>query len=285
MLDNFATGRRERLAELDVELVEGDLRSYERVHSAVRGTDRVFHLGALPSVPRSIQDPLTTHAVNVDGTLNVLLAARDEGVGHVTMASSSSIYGANPAVPKDESQMPIPLSPYAVSKLAAERYCRAFWEVYGLPTTSLRLFNVYGPGQSPDSEYAAVVPKFLSRLSSGEAPLIYGDGEQTRDFTYVADVVRAFVAATEVPDVAGETFNVAGGSQTSILDLASRLSGLMGVDVDPEHAPARDGEVRLSQGDAAHAADRLSWTPEWDIEEGLAACVAAFAETQGSVSL
>lgn len=277
VLDNFATGRRERLAGIGIEMVEGDLRSYERVHSAVRGADRVFHLGALPSVPRSIQDPLTTHAVNVDGTLNVLLAARDEGVGHVVIASSSSVYGANPAVPKDESHMPIPLSPYAVSKLAAERYCKAFWEVYGLPTTSLRLFNVYGPGQSPDSEYAAVVPKFLARLSAGAPPTIYGDGEQTRDFTYVADVVRAFVSATESPGVAGEAFNVAGGSQTSILELASKLSALMNVDEDPVHAPARDGEVRLSQGDAAHARKHLGWQPEWRLDDGLGACVEAFS--------
>ncbi|MGI9540222.1 MAG: NAD-dependent epimerase/dehydratase family protein [Miltoncostaeaceae bacterium] len=283
VLDNFATGRRERLADVDVELVEGDLRSYERVHSAVRGVERVFHLGALPSVPRSIQDPLTTHAVNVDGTLNVVLAARDEGVGHVVIASSSSIYGANPAVPKDEQHLPVPVSPYAVSKLAAERYCRAFWEVYGLPTTSLRLFNVYGPGQSPDSEYAAVVPKFLARLSVGEPPTIYGDGSQTRDFTYVADVVRAFVAATETPDVAGETFNVAGGSQTSILELASKLSALMHVAARPVHAPQRDGEVRLSQGDASHAAARLGWTPQWTLDEGLGACVDAFP-TSAAVS-
>lgn len=275
VLDNFSTGSRERLAGLDVELVEGDLRSYERVHTAVRGVDRVMHLGALPSVPRSIQDPLTTHAVNVDGTLNVLLASRDSEVARVVMASSSSVYGANPALPKTEADIPIPVSPYAVSKLAAERYCRAFWEVYGLETVALRLFNVYGPGQSPQSEYAAVVPRFIANLSAGEPPLIYGDGGQTRDFTYVGDVVDAFLAASATPGIAGEVMNVAGGDQTSVRELARLVADALGREADPIHAPARDGEVRLSQGDAGRARELLGWSPRRALPEGLAACVAA----------
>jgi UDP-N-acetylglucosamine/UDP-N-acetyl-alpha-D-glucosaminouronate 4-epimerase len=197
VLDNFATGRRERLEGLDVELVEGDLRSYERAHAAVRGTELVFHLGALPSVPRSVQDPLTTGAVNVEGTLNVLLAARDEGVRRVVFASSSSVYGASPVLPKTEADQPLPISPYRVSKLAAEHYCRAFTKVCSLETVSLRLFNVFGPGQDPLSQYPAVVPSFIAALASGKRPTVYGDGTQTRDFTYVEDVVEAFVLATE----------------------------------------------------------------------------------------
>src|SRR5215204_4279100 len=170
VLDNFSTGRRERLEGLEVSLVEGDLRSYERAHAAVRGTDVVFHLGALPSVPRSVQDPLTTGAVNVEGTLNVLLAARDEEVRRVVFASSSSVYGANPVLPKTEADQPLPVSPY------------------GVETVSLRLFNVFGPGQDPLSQYAAVVPRFIAALTSGNRPVVYGDGTQTRDFTYVDDV-------------------------------------------------------------------------------------------------
>src|SRR4051794_5418464 len=181
LLDNFATGRRERLDGLDVTVVEGDLRSYERVHTAVRGVEVVYHLGALPSVPRSVQDPLTTDAVNVAGTLNVLLASRDAGVRRVVFASSSSVYGANAALPKSETDQPLPLSPYAVSKLAGEQYCRAFTAVYGLETVSLRLFNVFGPGQDPLSQYAAVVPRFIAALRAGKSPVVYGDGEQTRD--------------------------------------------------------------------------------------------------------
>src|SRR4051794_30871490 len=200
ILDNFATGRRERLEGLPVEIVEGDLRSYERAHTAVRGCEVVMHLGALPSVPRSVQDPLTTSAVNVDGTLNVLLASRDEGVRRVVFASSSSVYGANPALPKSEDDQPLPVSPYGVSKLAAEHFCRAFSAVYGIETVSLRLFNVFGPGQDPLSQYAAVVPRFIAALSAGSPPVIYGDGRQTRDFTFVSDVIEAFLTAAKGPE-------------------------------------------------------------------------------------
>jgi UDP-glucose 4-epimerase len=192
ILDNFASGRRERLDAFGdaVRLVEGDLRSYERVHAATRGAEVVFHQGALPSIPRSIQDPLTTNAVNIDGTLNVLLAARDEGVRRVVFASSSSIYGDAPGLPRNEEQRPQPMAPYAVAKLAAESYCRAFWKVYGLEAVSLRYFNVFGPRQDPTSQYAAVVPRFVTKLLAAERPVIYGDGEQSRDFTFVGDVVR-----------------------------------------------------------------------------------------------
>jgi UDP-glucose 4-epimerase len=275
VLDNFATGRRERLEGLDVSLVEGDLRSYERAQTAVRGTDVVFHLGALPSVPRSVQDPLTTGAVNVEGTLNVLLAARDEGVRRVVFASSSSVYGASSTFPMSEEHQPLPLSPYAVSKLAAENYCRAFTGVYGLETVSLRLFNVYGPGQDPLSQYAAVVPRFIAAFSDGTAPVVYGDGRQTRDFTYVADAVEAFLLASESPAVGGEVFNVSAGSETSLLELVDILSGLFDSTAEPRFEPARAGELSRSYGDPTKASRLLGWHPKWSLTEGVRECLSS----------
>jgi UDP-glucose 4-epimerase len=274
VLDNFSTGRRERLEGLDVAVVEGDLRSYERAHTAVRGTDLVFHLGALPSVPRSVQDPLTTGAVNVEGTLNVLLAARDERVKRVIFASSSSVYGANPILPKSEADQPLPVSPYGVSKLAAEHYCRAFTTVYELETVSLRLFNVFGPGQDPLSQYAAVVPRFITALASSRRPIVYGDGGQTRDFTYVEDVVSALVSAVGAPHAPGEVINVCAGRETSLLALLEHLSDLLSVDVEPIFEPARAGEVRASHGDRSKAAALLGWEPRWSIREALDASIA-----------
>jgi UDP-glucose 4-epimerase len=275
VLDNFATGRRERLEGLDVSLVEGDLRSYERAHAAVRGTDFVFHLGALPSVPRSVQDPLTTGAVNVEGTLNVLLASRDEGVGRVVFASSSSVYGASPALPKTEADQPQPVSPYGVSKLAAEHYCRAFKNVYGLETVSLRLFNVFGPGQDPLSQYAAVVPRLIAAFSSGTAPVIYGDGRQTRDFTYIADVVDAFMLAIERTSATGEVLNICAGAETSLLELMHRLSEVFESTPKPRFESARAGEVYRSYGDPAKAVRLLGWRPKWSLNNALRECLPA----------
>jgi UDP-glucose 4-epimerase len=273
VLDNFSTGSRERLEALDIALVEGDLRSYERAHTAVRGTDIVFHLGALPSVPRSVQDPLTTSAVNVEGTLNVLLAARDEDVRRVVFASSSSVYGANPALPKREDHEPLPVSPYGVSKLAAEHYCRAFAIVYGLETVSLRLFNVFGPGQDPTSQYAAVVPRFIAAIANGHEPVIYGDGSQTRDFTYVADVVEAFAAAANSKAVAGEVINIAAGAETSVAELADLLAELLGSQVTPRFEPARLGEVLRSSADRSKAGSVIGWQPAWSLSEALQECI------------
>jgi UDP-glucose 4-epimerase len=277
VLDNFATGRRERLEGLDIALVEGDLRSYERAHTAVRRTDVVFHLGALPSVPRSVQDPLTTGAVNVEGTLNVLLASRDEGVKRVVFASSSSVYGANDALPKTEDDQPLPVSPYGVSKLGAEHYCRAFTAVYGLETVSLRLFNVFGPGQDPLSQYAAVVPRFIAALANETAPMIYGDGRQTRDFTYVSDVIDAFVLAAEIDPPSGDVFNIAAGSETSLIDLIDVLRELFVSSLEPRFEPARAGEVRRSCGDARKAGDILGWAPRWSLEAALEECIPFYA--------
>jgi len=271
VLDNFATGRRENLLPLvdHIELVEGDIQSYERVHNAVRGSELVFHTAALPSVPRSVQDPLTSNASNVTGTLNVLLAARDEGVRRVVFASSSSIYGANADLPKRE-EMPVrPVAPYAVAKLAAEGYCRAFSQVYGLETVSLRYFNVFGPRQDPLSQYAAVIPAFITALLSGRRPVIYGDGEQSRDFTFVDNAVEATLLAAETPGVAGETFNVACGERTSLNRLLEFLEALTGRPMDATYVDPRPGDVRHSLADISRARQSLGYEPKVHVGEGL----------------
>lgn len=271
VLDNFSTGSRANLAglESDVQLVEGDLRSYERVHTAVRGSELVFHVGALPSVPRSVQDPLTTTAVNVEGTLNVLLAARDEGVRRVVNASSSSVYGNGGALPRTEGQAPDPISPYAVAKLAAERFCTSFSRVYAIETISLRYFNVFGPRQDPNSQYAAVVPRFIRAIVEGRPVTVHGDGEQSRDFTYVENVVRANLLAGDAPAVSGEILNVATGGSQTVNDLADTIGRLLGRPVLKEHAPERAGDVRASWADVTAARDLLGFEPTVGFEDGL----------------
>ena len=271
VLDNFSTGLRANLADVedDLELVEGELRSYERVHNATRGVEVVFHQGALPSVPRSVHDPLTTSAVNVEGSLNVLLAARDEGVARVVCASSSSVYGNGGTLPRSESQAPDPISPYAVAKLAAERYAVSFHRVYGLETIALRYFNVFGPRQNPASQYAAVVPRFIRAIADGEAVPIHGDGEQSRDFTYVANVVDANLIAAERPGVGGSIVNVATGRQASVNDLADAIGAALGRDVRKEYLPERAGDVRDSWADVTEAERLLGWTPRIGLEDGL----------------
>ena len=271
VLDNFSTGQRANLAELanDVEVVEGELRSYERVHAATRGVEVVFHQGALPSVPRSVQDPLTTSAVNVEGTLNVLLAARDEGVRRVVCASSSSVYGNSGELPRFEAAHPDPISPYGVSKLAAERYCVSFSRVYPLETVALRYFNVFGPNQDPTSQYAAVVPRFIAEAGAGRPLPIYGDGEQSRDFTYVANVVEANVAAATAERVSGAVLNVATGRPTTVNELAETIGSLLGRTVERDEQPERTGDVRDSWADIARARELLGWEPRTGLEEGL----------------
>jgi nucleoside-diphosphate-sugar epimerase len=278
VLDNFATGRRENLLDVrdDVELVEGDIQSYERVHNAVRGCDVVAHLAALPSVPRSVQDPLTSNATNVTGTLNVLLAARDADVQRVVYASSSSVYGANPDLPKREELTPQPISPYAVAKLAGEGYCRAFFDVFGLETVAIRYFNVFGPRQDPLSQYAAVIPKFITLLLAGSPPVIYGDGEQSRDFTYVDNVIDGTTRALTTPGVGGRLFNVATGNGVTLNELVRLLQDLTGVDIEPVYEPARPGEVRQSQADVGRAEAELGYRPAISIEEGLRETLAFF---------
>jgi len=285
VLDNFSSGRRSNLDELagEIELVEGDLRSYERVHAAMDGVELVFHEGALPSVPRSVQDPLTTNEVNVSGTLNVLLAARDEAVRRVVFASSSSVYGDADGFPRDEAQRPQPLSPYGVAKLAAESYCRAFWQVYGLETVSLRYFNVFGPRQDPHSQYAAVVPRFIARSLEGKPSVIYGDGNQSRDFTYVGNVVAGNLLAASAPKVAGEVLNVATGGSLTVNELSAAIQQTLGVEIESVYEPARVGEIEHSAADISRATRLLGYEPVQSVEEGIATTIDSLRAT-GAVS-
>ncbi len=271
VLDNFSTGSRANLAGLehDVQLVEGDLRSYERVHAAVRGAEVVFHQGALPSVPRSVQDPLTTTAVNIEGTLNVLLAARDEGVRRIVNASSSSVYGNTGELPRVETQAPDPISPYAVAKLAAERFCTSFSRVYGMEIVSLRYFNVFGPRQDPASQYAAVVPRFIRAVAGDDPVTIYGDGEQSRDFTFVDNVVGANLLAADAPGVGGEILNIATGGSVTVNALADAIGALLGKPVTKAYESAREADVRASWADVAEAKRLLGFEPQVDFDEGL----------------
>jgi nucleoside-diphosphate-sugar epimerase len=271
VLDNFATGHRANLAQAieDVELVEGDVQSYERAHNAVRGCDVVFHLAALPSVPRSIQDPLTSTASNVTGTLNVLLAARDEDVRRVVFASSSSVYGPQGPYPQREDAAARPISPYAVSKLAAEGYCRAFTHVYGLETVAVRYFNVFGPRQDPLSQYAAVIPRFISAALDDEPPVVFGDGEQSRDFTYIDNTVDGTVLASTAADVAGETFNVACGEAISLNQLLDHVREITGKPVEAVHEDPKPGDLQRSQADISRAREALGYEPAVDLRAGL----------------
>jgi nucleoside-diphosphate-sugar epimerase len=270
VLDNFSTGNRANLESVDIEIVEGELRSYERVHNAVRGMDVVYHLGALGSVPRSVQDPLTSSAVNVEGTLNVLLAARDEGVRRVVFSSSASVYGSSRTMPTTEESSPDPISPYGVAKLAAERYCISFSRVYeSFESVVLRYFNVFGPRQSPYSQYAAAVPLFITKIAAGETIDVFGDGEQSRDFTFVGNVVDATIRAGSAEGANGEIFNVAAGAPTSVNRVAETISEIVGKPVRRRDHPPRAGDLRDSWADLSKSQRILGYTPETTLEEGL----------------
>jgi UDP-glucose 4-epimerase len=270
VLDNFSTGQRTNLDGLEIEIVEGELRSYERVHNAVRGTEIVFHLGALGSVPRSVQDPLTSGAVNVEGTLNVMLAARDEGIRRVVFASSSSIYGNQPELPLRESMAPDPISPYGVAKLAAERYCVSFSRVYhSFETVVLRYFNVFGPRQDPNSQYAAVVPLFITAIAAGEPVTIFDDGEQSRDFTFVDNVVAANLLAADADGVSGRIFNVSAGAPVTVNALAETIGRLLDKPVERRYLPPRPGDLRDSWADVDEGRRVLGFEPGVELEEGL----------------
>jgi UDP-glucose 4-epimerase len=284
VLDNFATGDPANLAGVRdrVDLVEGDITDLEVVRSAMRGVDLVFHQAALASVPRSVADPMATHRACVDGTLHVLLAAKEQRVRRVVYAASSSAYGNSARLPKRESDPTAPLSPYAAAKLAGEQYCAAFSEVYGLETVRLRYFNVFGPRQTPDSPYAAVIPLFLRALTAGERPVIHGDGEQSRDFTFVDDVVQANLRAADAPGVSGQAFNVACGRRTSLLDLLRHLNALLGTAIAPVHTQSRPGDVRHSQADIQRACDLLGYRPTTDIPAGLRHCLDWWRERNGN---
>lgn len=280
VLDNFSTGNRANLVHAagEVEVVEGDLRSYERVHTAVRGVELVYHQGALGSVPRSVQDPLTTTAVNVEGTLNVLLAARDEGVRRVVFASSSSVYGNGAGRPRSEDEAPDPISPYGVAKLAAERFCVSFHRVYGLETVALRYFNVFGPRQDPSSQYAAVVPRFIRAIAEGREITIHGDGEQSKDFTYVANVIDANLLAGDAPAAAGRVLNVAMGGSESVNAVAAAIGRLLGKEVLSVHGPDRPGDVRRSCANVTAAREALGFEPRIGFEDGLRLTIESLLE-------
>lgn len=271
VLDNFSTGRRQNIEHFahDIELVEGDVRSYERANAAVKGVDAVIHLAALPSVPRSVQDPLTTSEVNVTGTLNVLLAARDREVRRVVIASSSSVYGANNFLPKHEELIPHPISPYGVSKLAAEQYAMAFNAVYGLETVALRYFNVFGPRQDPNSQYSGVVALFLRLAAEGNRPTVCGDGTQTRDFTYVSNVVDATLLALEAPEASGSVLNIGCGAAYSVLDLIAAVEKATGRPLEPLFGPARPGDVMHSFANVDRARARLGYEPRVTFADGI----------------
>ncbi|MGZ8431375.1 MAG: SDR family oxidoreductase [Candidatus Deferrimicrobiaceae bacterium] len=276
ILDNFLTGKKENLAGLAerygeaFELVDGDLRDLEVTRRAAEGVEYVLHQGALPSVPRSVADPVLTNEINVGGTLNLLVAARDAGVRRVVFAASSSAYGDTPELPKRESMTPNPKSPYAAQKLAGEQYMRIFHEVYGLETVSLRYFNVFGPNQDPASMYAAVVPRFITSVLSGTPPTIYGDGLQTRDFTYIDNVVQANLRACEAPkDACGRVFNIACGERISLLDILEIVYKQAGRRVAPKFEPSRPGDVRDSLADISLAKDLLGYEPQVGFPEGL----------------
>jgi nucleoside-diphosphate-sugar epimerase len=279
VLDNFATGDRSNLAAAGgaAEVLEGDVRAPRDVEAAVAGCEVVFHLAALPSVPRSIDDPVTTDAVNSGGTLNVLTAARGGGARRVVFASSSSVYGLDPELPARESAAPAPVAPYSVSKLAAEGYCRSYAHVHGLETICLRYFNVYGPRQSPASDYAAAVPRFVAAIRSGASPVVYGSGEQSRDFTFVDDAVGATIAAGEAPGVSGRVLNVARGRAVSVNDILAVLGELTGRDPDPDHRPARPSDALRSLADISLAGSLLGYEPRVDIGTGLERVLAVAA--------
>jgi len=271
VLDDFSNGKEQNLEGLagDIEVLRGSVVDRNLVADAVKGTYVVFHEAALGSVPRSVADPLTTHESNITGTLNVLLAARDLGTRRVVFASSSSVYGETPVLPKHEDMKPEPLSPYALSKLSAEQYCGVFRRVYGFETVALRYFNIFGPRQDPESQYAAVIPKFVTAILSGRRPVIFGDGLQSRDFTYVDNVVEANLLASEAEAAAGKFFNVACGGRYTLLDLLSKIKEALKSDIEPVHESPRPGDVRDSQASIDAAKSVLGYKVSVDFEEGL----------------
>jgi UDP-glucose 4-epimerase len=286
ILDSFATGRRENIAHLgDAELIEGDVQSYERAHTASVGCEVVFHQAALPSVPRSVQDPLMTNVVNVTGTLNVLLAARDNGARRVVYASSSSVYGPTEVLPKEESQTPAPISPYAVSKLAGEGYCRAFSSIYGLNCVALRYFNVFGPRQDPTSQYSAVIPKFITASLRGLRPVIFGDGHQSRDFTYVDNVVDANLLAMESPSAPGQVLNIACGERISLNQMLADLGDVLGKSIEAEYRNPRPGDVAHSLADITRARQMLGYEPVVSMTAGLRLTLESIANSPDAASL
>ena len=283
ILDDFSTGKRENLIfDKDYpssEVIEGDIRDFSTCQKAVKGIEYVFHQAALPSVQRSIEDPETSNAINVGGTLNILLAAREEKVKRVIYASSSSVYGDTPTLPKHEEMPPDPLSPYALQKYIGEQYCRLFYQLYGLDTISLRYFNIFGPKQDPNSLYSAVIPKFIDALLQGRPPIIFGDGEQSRDFTYIENVVQANLLAMSAEHLHGEAINIACGKRISLNQLLNVLKEILGSKLSPIYQEPRKGDVKHSLADIRKGKEIINYEPIVGIEIGLKKTVEFFQKT------
>ena len=281
VIDDLSTGRSENNEDLlnneNYRFVKGSITDLDLLKQIFDGADYVFHQAAIPSVPRSIKDPAKTNEVNISGTLNVLIAAEHNNVKKVVYASSSSVYGDTPALPKEEGMIPNPLSPYAVSKLTGEYYCKVWSDIYGLKTASLRYFNVYGPKQDPSSEYAAVIPKFITRVLNGEPPIIYGDGEQTRDFTFVKDVVSANILAAKSSGTG--IFNIGGGQRISINELAETIIKASGTGTDPglTYMEPREGDVKHSLADIHRAESIIGYNPAYTLDDGLEETIRGFS--------
>lgn len=279
VIDDFSGGSMENIADVagDLEIHEADIRDLDQVREAVDGIDFVLHHAALPSVAKSVDDPLTTHQTNITGTLNLLLASRDAGVQRMVYAASSSAYGTDPVSPKTESMRPMTISPYGLQKYVGEEYGRLFHDLYGLETVMLRYFNVFGPRQDPHSEYSAVIPKFICLMLDGRRPVIYGDGTQSRDFVYVEDVVQANLKAVDAAGVSGEVFNIACGSGVDLNELTGRLGEIMNLDIKPDYADPRPGDVLHSVADISKARRVLGYEPTVILEDGLRKTVDFFA--------
>jgi UDP-glucose 4-epimerase len=271
VLDDLSTGKLDNLHEAHgrIELIAGSVSDLQTARAATRGTSHVFHLAALPSVQRSVEDPESSHAVCATGTLNILVAAREAGAQRIIYAASSSAYGDAPGAVRTEDEAPAPLSPYAVAKLTGEYYCRCFTTVYGLETVRLRFFNIFGPRQDAHSPYSGVIALFIAAMNAGKAPLIHGDGLQSRDFTYVENAVQSLLQAADAPPASGKVYNIGSGGRISVLDLVRHLNDLLGTAIEPEFGPARAGDVRHSQADITEAQRDLRFEPRISFVEGL----------------
>jgi nucleoside-diphosphate-sugar epimerase len=281
ILDDFSSGKRENIPQ-GVDVVEGSVADLDTAQRAVAGCDFVIHQAAIPSVPRSVKDPVSSNRANVDGTLNMLVAARDAGVKRLVFAGSSSVYGESAVLPKREDMRPAPLSPYALQKLIGEQYCQMFTRLYGLETVTTRYFNVFGPRQQPGSPYSGVISLFIEALARGQAPMVHGDGRQTRDFTFVGDVVTGVLKAAEAPGAAGEVINVAAGGRISLLELIRNIQMVLGTGLEPVFGPVREGDVRDSQADIAKARQLLGFSPTVPFDEGLRETIAWFQSRPGN---
>ena len=284
VLDDFSTGKAANLSAVRdrVDVIEGDVRDLAACRRAAAGADFVFHEAAQISVPKSVEDPFLNDGINVGGTLNILWAAKEAGAKKLVFASSTSVYGDNPDLPKRETMAGIPLSPYALSKWIGERYCQSFSRIYGLPTVALRYFNVFGPRQDPRSQYAAAVPIFITRMLAGEPPVIYGDGEQTRDFVFVEDVAQANLLAAEATGVSGEVFNVASAESLTVNRLARTIADVLGRALTPVYAPERAGDIRHSAADIDKIEAVLGYSPRFDFRRGLERTIAWYREQRSS---